>query len=227
MQKKYLDNDDLARILTISTNRNGSAIWKFIKECRYLITDQLSWKVGNGHKAKFWHDSWNVYESVKSYFVDQNWIDEVERCYGIYMVDYVTENPRGSGICGWKDISANGMTKETHERLVEIMKQRRITINKEEDEIIWCAVQSGEHKVKLGYQIQTIDQEKCEWSASLCWDKLVAPQVEAFLWTTMHGRILTRERLKKYGINGPTRCMLCKADEETTGHLLYGCWFTK
>ena len=31
-------------------------------ECRPIITKHLSWQVGNGEIASFWHDSWNGME---------------------------------------------------------------------------------------------------------------------------------------------------------------------
>lgn len=223
MQKKYLDNNDPLRILAINIKKSGSAIWKFIKECRHLITNHISWKIGNGKKTKFWHDSWNRYESIKSCFEENNWIGELEGFYGVYVADYVEDAPLECGGHVWKEIRANDMGIEWQERLMEIIKQRKISLNKEEDEIIWCAARLGEYKVKLGYQLQSIEHNRCEWASSLCWDKFVAPRAGAFLWTTMHGRMLTGERLKTYRINGPSRCVLCKIKEETIDHLLYDC----
>lgn len=46
MRFKYLDVDDSSRILTIANSHGGSPIF-FSWECRGIITDHLSWKIGN------------------------------------------------------------------------------------------------------------------------------------------------------------------------------------
>ena len=40
-----------------------------------------------------------------------------------------------------------------------------------------------------------------------------------------HKSILTSENLRKKGWEGPSRCPLCMAEEETTNHLLIKCPF--
>jgi hypothetical protein len=66
---------------------------------------------------------------------------------------------------------------------------------------------------------------KSEWPHKLCWHKQVAPRAGAFLWTTLHERVLTGERLKLYGIQGPSICTLCWQNEESLNHLLLDCPF--
>ncbi|XP_059070690.1 uncharacterized protein LOC131860311 [Cryptomeria japonica] len=56
---------------------------------------------------------------------------------------------------------------------------------------------------------------------------MVLPKAGAFLWTTLHGRILTGERLKLIRIARPNVCLLCKENEETVEHLLFWCSYTK
>lgn len=35
-----------------------SAIWNFILECHRVVTNHLTWQIGDGIKANFWEDSW-------------------------------------------------------------------------------------------------------------------------------------------------------------------------
>lgn len=58
LQAKYLDNGDRVRILTVENPPRGSALWNFLVNCRSLITNHLTWQIGDGHKAIFWQDSW-------------------------------------------------------------------------------------------------------------------------------------------------------------------------
>ncbi|XP_057837282.2 uncharacterized protein LOC131047412 [Cryptomeria japonica] len=76
MRKKYLDNEDPTKILMAIGAKGGSALWRFIKECRHIITDHLSWKIGDGKRARFWDDSWDGHESLCKLFEGSDWINE-------------------------------------------------------------------------------------------------------------------------------------------------------
>lgn len=41
-RKKYLDSDDPNRILTVANSGWGSAMWKFLWDCRHVITEHIS-----------------------------------------------------------------------------------------------------------------------------------------------------------------------------------------
>ncbi|GLJ18910.1 hypothetical protein SUGI_0337940 [Cryptomeria japonica] len=128
IQKKYLDNDDPARILTAIDTNGGSMIWKFIKECRYIITDHISWKIGDGRRAKFWEDSWDGQESINKIFGDKEWIIEAKSKYGEYVADYAREVSPGSGIFEWKSIQLKSIEDSDYRKLTEILISRRIVI---------------------------------------------------------------------------------------------------
>lgn len=67
----------------------GSAVWNFILDCRFVITNHISWQGGNGSKANFWEDSWNSLSVLKDN-VDlhdlQNFFLQV---WGDKLTDYV------------------------------------------------------------------------------------------------------------------------------------------
>lgn len=43
----------------------------------------------------------------------------------------------------------------------------------------------------------------------------------------MHGRLLTTDRLNKWGIHVNTQCALCKEREETKEHLFVHCTYVR
>lgn len=59
LQAKYLDNGDRERILMVENPPTGSTLWNFLVNCRSLITNHLTWRIRDGHKAIFWQDSWD------------------------------------------------------------------------------------------------------------------------------------------------------------------------
>ncbi|GLJ07954.1 hypothetical protein SUGI_0078240 [Cryptomeria japonica] len=96
-------------------------------------------------------------------------------------------------------------------------------VSKEEDTLFWYVVTSEEYIVKLGYDIQRHRLRDTIWPHKLCWNNRTLPKVGAFLWISLHDSVLTQSRLTIIGITGPSRCVMCKGEEETMNHLLYSC----
>ncbi|RVW89084.1 LINE-1 retrotransposable element ORF2 protein [Vitis vinifera] len=55
------------------------------------------------------------------------------------------------------------------------------------------------------------------------WTPWVPIRASFFGWEAAWNRLLTTDRLKRFGWSIPNRCFLCKQDEETTDHLLMFC----
>ena len=51
-------------------------------------------------------------------------------------------------------------------------------------------------------------------------------KIKFFMWLVYHKRILNWDNIRKRGVQGPSRCKLCEAQEETMEHLLKLCPFT-
>lgn len=77
MRKKYLNSEELERILMLTSSNGGSSTWKFLWKCRHLITKHISWKIGNGRKAKFLIDSWDGEDAIINAFYNSDWIKDV------------------------------------------------------------------------------------------------------------------------------------------------------
>ena len=59
------------------------------------------------------------------------------------------------------------------------------------------------------------------------WTNPFIPKVDIFCWSLAHKSILTGDNLKKRGMEGPSRCPLCKHHEETMDHIILDCPFSK
>lgn len=49
------------------------------------------------------------------------------------------------------------------------------------------------------------------------------PKAGVFLWLVFHKRCITMDRLKRLGVVGPTRCVMCEQAEEEVDHLFLSC----
>lgn len=52
------------------------------------------------------------------------------------------------------------------------------------------------------------------------------PKINIFFWILVKNTLLTTENLRKHGIHGPSRCILCIEQEETSHHIFLECPFT-
>ncbi|XP_057866898.2 uncharacterized protein LOC131074323 [Cryptomeria japonica] len=103
-QKKYLDSDDPNKIISVANSARGSATWNFLWENRNIITDHMSWQIGNGKAVLFWHDSWEGFPTLATSF-DETWVCQVENEVGKYVCDYMLENGERSAIRKWKKLN--------------------------------------------------------------------------------------------------------------------------
>ncbi|GLJ41989.1 hypothetical protein SUGI_0869280 [Cryptomeria japonica] len=70
-QRKYLDSDDTNKILTMANSERGSATWNFLWDSRHIITNHISWQIGNGCTALFWRNSWDGFLALADSFEDK------------------------------------------------------------------------------------------------------------------------------------------------------------
>lgn len=63
-------------------------------------------------------------------------------------------------------------------------------------------------------------------ASRLAWNGLAPPRVEGFVWFTLKGKILTRLKLKRWGLlrdGEDLSCPLCRHLEEDIDHLFIRC----
>lgn len=59
------------------------------------------------------------------------------------------------------------------------------------------------------------------------WKNECLPKIKFFSWTLLKGKILIAENLRKKCIHGPSMCVLCHEEEESTQHLFLNCVIAK
>lgn len=207
----------------MANSKKGSPVWNFIWDNRSLLTYHLSWNIGNGRKAKFWSDSWGGEKPLKEIFEDQDWVNLVEANTGSKVKDYFSPGGTIGGRVVWKKCSIGN--RDLCAKLDQLLSQRQIFVFEKEDKVFWCATKSGEYKVKWGYEIQRKRIRNPEWPYKLCWHNRILPKAGAFFLIALQDKVLTVNILKYIGIVGPSRCILCKKDEETSNHFLFNCSF--
>ena len=229
---KYLNPSDKTSLFRINSPPKGSTGWNFMLNNHSLVSKYLTWDLGNGEEALFWEDSWNGNPPLINSNFSPETITKLKSLWGTKVKDYVEESksePKLGKEWKWKFVSEHDIDPEERNKLELLLKSRNITYKEREDKLIWAASKDGTYRVREGYKMITNSQQ---WEVNtlplnLCWDPANLPKAGMFLWTAMHKKILTEDRIQKMGFEGPSRCSLCREEEENAEHLLFSCKFSQ
>ena len=108
------------------------------------------------------------------------------------------------------------------------LQKRRIKNRENADQLRWGYGQSGNFNIKEVASLVRGDQNSQvgnKWTR--LWNLGLWPKITLFLWLLLKGRILTWDNLKRRGLTGPSRCVMCNEVEETMDHLLNQCNWAK
>lgn len=146
------------------------------------------------------------------------------------MLNFHRDNP----YLGWSWKKIEGLPLPLNElnELLGLIKDRQLIFRNGSDSLIWSLAKSGQYSAKVGYNVLANqgDSEDHSMPLKLFWINKIIPKAGIFVWLAVKKKILTTERLRKMGFEGPSRCVLCKAHEESVDHLLVNfpffarCW---
>ena len=122
-----------------------------------------------------------------------------------------------------------GLDPELVKAFNEIISERGNKQSERSDSLIWVGSKDGRYSVKQGYKVlvNAHSWKIVEVPLKLCWDNACLPKAGFSLWLAIQNRVLTADRLSKFGFIGPSRCILCKNDNENAEHLFYKCPFAQ
>ncbi|KAL2897532.1 hypothetical protein RDABS01_039315 [Bienertia sinuspersici] len=89
----------------------------------------------------------------------------------------------------------------------------------------WLFDKKG-YSAATGYAWLRKNQEKVEWS-NWVWNRLNIPKHRLLSWIIMWGRLQTRDRLRKMGLQVQENCPLCGQHVESADHVLIQCSYAQ
>ena len=95
----------------------------------------------------------------------------------------------------------------------------------EEDVSLWKngkGVYRNSFSAKETWQVIRMKYKSCYWH-KMAWFKHATPKFSFVLWTAMHERLPTGERMSRWSGSVNTACMLCQNPHETLTHLFFDC----
>ena len=111
---------------------------------------------------------------------------------------------------GWLDLEVGHLNAE-YLALITVMPTPVHRALKDER----CWGKSECYSVKVGYREIDVDYNRknndMKWKK--IWSKDDLPKINVFFWILGHRKTLTADNLRKRGLEGPLRCILCKESE--------------
>ncbi|KAL5127229.1 hypothetical protein HKD37_14G039687 [Glycine soja] len=87
-------------------------------------------------------------------------------------------------------------------------------------------MQRDKFSMKTMYNLLMDKSDRVPWRFLLN-HNIARPRAIVNLWLTCHGRMVTKDRLKRFGMIKENQCSLCKESEESIAHLFFYCKITK
>lgn len=197
---------------------SGSWIWRRLMKLRELARPHLFCKINSGSSALFWHDDWTNLGPL---------------------IDLTGANgPRVTGIDKMATVSQvclNGswsLSPGRHPilRLLRDCLPPEIpsSLNQDSDVFFWRNSPNtppGEFSSSETWNSIHPPSPEIPWTQSV-WFKDRIPKHAFILWIVMKDRLITRDRLRSWGLNVPSNCLLCDSSPETKIHLFTECAYS-
>ncbi|CAA7058378.1 unnamed protein product [Microthlaspi erraticum] len=202
-----------------SLHVTGSWIWKHLLNLRDVARSHLFIKVNSGNTALFWHDNWSDLGPL----IDITGVNGL-RVTGIQRMATVSEACCGST---W---SISGGRHPILRLLRDCLPPSvPASLNSNKDVFLWrnSPLDSpGEFSSSKTWDFLHPAGPSVTWTKSV-WFKQRIPKHAFIMWIVMRDRLLTRDRLKSWGLSVPDSCLLCDSHPETKVHLLGDCVYSK
>lgn len=172
--QKYCKEWKNVSLICWDENNPGSPIWKALNANRSLVKDYSFWEVGNGEGANFFRDSWYEMPKLQDK-ITMSALQETLGRNGIQKIkDFWSPNVTASPFRQWqterwfKDRSPN----EDPYNLIQELKERKIEIREDPDQIRWGFKALGQFNVKEVMELSsgaTLLSKEKNGAASRAW----------------------------------------------------------
>ncbi len=212
-------------------NRKGiSGIWRAILNAMPIIKDRLIWKIGNDASVRIGIDPWPGCEN--SHRLRNGLVLHLNN-RGIKFLSQIGDQQNSTLFSqAWLNEQHWNIPIEWNEvwqRYIHALAETHARLRAGEDELIWALSKSDQYTLKMGHDT-IIEDRKPEnlksWWVSL-WKLNAPPRTRLLMWNILENKVPTGSYLEKRAFSGPSQCVMCLEDEESTHHLFLTCPTTR
>ncbi|GJS94192.1 RNA-directed DNA polymerase, eukaryota, reverse transcriptase zinc-binding domain protein, partial [Tanacetum coccineum] len=189
--------------------------WKNFLDIRDLVLQHVKYKIGDGKQTFMWYDNWSGLGPLINCITHRSLYDA-----------------KLGKACIVADICCNSSWSWPDDWTSMYPFIRNVTvpliIPNKKDKISWIDNNRVKHKFNMSnvYHNLKDDTSIVVWS-SLVWYTQCIPKHSLILWMAYQGKLLTQDRIKKWGSFDMMACSLCKSDEGLHNNLFFQCNFFK
>lgn len=205
----------------LEPNRSGSWIWRALCKLRPIAKAFVQCRVNSGITASFWLDNWTSLGLL---------IDVVGETgpgvTGVSIDAVIADVLNADGWVFEKSRSRNPIISFLRESLP---LSRPIIESEEDDLYVW--VTNGQSRSE---SFSTSDTWKAlhPMVSEVFWHKEIwfsgrIPKHAFLSWVAARDRMVTRDRLIRWGLRVSADCVLCTGQEESRQHLFFDCEFSR
>eukprot|EP00253_Pinus_taeda_P015908 PITA_15908 len=227
--KKYFQGQRLRCLDKPPRLLKGSPIFNICNAAREQFIHYLYWIPGNGKKINIWDDSILGEQPLNQVEGLANIKGLLHSCnlHTLWDISKWKEAPDRTWD-GWNLGEVPTMMQGEASHLLDLLQGKSPSKATSKDKRGWGSL-SGSYSVAEGYKrfivVPHAPPNPAQWK--FIWDFPSLPKIDFFCWTDAHQSILTRDNLRRRGMEGPSRCPLCLSDAETVSHLLLLCPFAQ
>lgn len=174
------------------------------------INDNSRWICGFPSSISFWFDKWLNYVIADRVGIPIS----LRRHFNYYVSDYF--------INGTWNIEYT--FSNTFPEIVEDIRKHKL-LDGYNDKRIWEKSLHGDLSSKLSYCLLSSHYPEVSWG-SWIWQSFIPKCRSTTIWKAIHNRLLTWNRIRFWGVVGPSWCCLCHKSEEDIDHLFITCTFS-
>ena len=204
-------------------------IWKAIVKSFRLIEDNLAWDVGNGESVLIGRDPW--LGSTQQHLLPNDIIVELGH-RGITTLNQLADpRPAEPWVQCWRRENSLGLRdRETVfvETYIRELVRAHIILSDQVDLLVWEAAPGGDYTAKAGYLLLSagVVQREAVWWWRPLWRLKCPAKTKLFMWCVLNNKVPTWDVLHKRSFQGPSWCVLCKRELETSLHLFVTCCYS-
>ncbi|KAL5806755.1 hypothetical protein ACOSQ4_029488 [Xanthoceras sorbifolium] len=187
-----------------------SNVWRCIQHGASLVAKGIRWRFGNGHSIIFWSDVWvESLGHLRDYAIVDVCDNIVYSTVSSFIVDNRWDIERLAVVLPWQVVHW----------IADIFISSDVNVV---DSVIWGCDGQGEFSVKSAYNNLLLDDVNL-WDWRFVWKLKLPPKIHLFLWSLLHGKILTNKHRTVRGMAVDEIFPRCGVGVEDSDHLLRGC----